>query len=186
MTADMVARTIQLILAPVVMISACGLVLTGLLARYAAVNDRLRALARERLELWPGMAASDDALEPAAGLAAERRALIDGQTPGLLRHHRLLHDAVLAVYTAVLVFVACMFVIALAALTERDWLASAALVLFLGGTAILLAGVLLTAVEVRTSHEAVQFEVRRVMRLAPTPTTDPDALRATTHCDSTR
>lgn len=185
MTADMVARTIQLILAPVVMVSACGLVLTGLLARYAAVNDRLRALARERLELWRGMTASGDAAEPSSGLAAERRALIDGQTPGLLRHHRLLHDAVLAVYTAVLVFVACMFVIALAALTERDWLASAALVLFLAGTATLLGGVLLTAVEVRTSHEAVQFEARRVMRLAPLPATAPDLARDAARRDST-
>ena len=38
MTVEMTAQIIQLILAPVVMITSCALVLGGLLGRYAAVN----------------------------------------------------------------------------------------------------------------------------------------------------
>ena len=46
-----VSQTIQFILAPAIMISACAIILGGLLSRYAAVNDRLRALAHERFDL---------------------------------------------------------------------------------------------------------------------------------------
>jgi uncharacterized membrane protein YphA (DoxX/SURF4 family) len=51
MNAEMPPRTIQLILAPVVMVTACAILLAGLLSRFAALNDRLRLLARERLDL---------------------------------------------------------------------------------------------------------------------------------------
>lgn len=159
MTAQMVAQTIQLILAPVVMVTACALVLNGVLSRYAAVNDRLRALSRERLDwLRSGPEARDD-------LAAERLEEIDEQIPELVRHHKLLHDGALGVYFAVAVFIADMFVIALAAVTGAAWLATAALVIFLAGTGVLLFGVVLTALEIRTSHRAVQGEATRVAGL---------------------
>ena len=51
MSAENVTRTIQLILAPVVMITACALLLNGLLSRYDALNARLRIMGRERLDL---------------------------------------------------------------------------------------------------------------------------------------
>jgi hypothetical protein len=66
----------------------------------------------------------------------------------------------------VLVFVASMFVIALAALQDIAWIAGAALALFLGGAAFLLVGLLVTAIEVRESHRAVAYEVNRVLGLA--------------------
>jgi hypothetical protein len=47
MSAEMVARTIQLIIAPVVMVTTCSILLGGLLSHYAALNDRLRGMARE-------------------------------------------------------------------------------------------------------------------------------------------
>jgi hypothetical protein len=162
MNAEMVASTIQLILAPVVMVTACALILNGVLARYAAVNDRLRLLSRERFDLvraGRGQLADDE-------ISRERLQEIDAQVPELVRHHRLLHDGVLAVYAAILVFVLDMFVIAIAAMSGAAWLATAALLTFLGGTGVLLIGVLLTALEVRTSHRAVQFEAERVSRLA--------------------
>ncbi len=49
MNLDMVARTIQLVLAPVVMVTTAALILNGVLGRYSAVNDRLRVMALERL-----------------------------------------------------------------------------------------------------------------------------------------
>jgi Protein of unknown function (DUF2721) len=44
-------KTIQLILAPVVMVTACGVLLNGMLSHYAAINDRIRTLVGERLGL---------------------------------------------------------------------------------------------------------------------------------------
>ena len=90
---------------------------------------------------------------------------IDYQVPDLLRRHRLIQDSVLSAYCAVMVFIASMFVIALAAATGSAWAATAALLIFLAGTAVLFLGILLTAIEVRTSHRSVRYEVNRVTDL---------------------
>ena len=55
MSAETVTRTIQLILAPVVMLSACSVFVGGVLAHYAAINDRIRTMVHERLELLAGL-----------------------------------------------------------------------------------------------------------------------------------
>lgn len=179
MNAETVARTIQMILAPVVMITACAILLGGLQSRYAAVNDRLRAMAHERLELLRalgvdiGVAAarmgnrSGDARDARDVFAEERLQEVDFQIPDLLRRHKLARDALLAVYCAVLVFVASMFLIAAAVAAGSAWVASGALFLFLGGAGTLLLGTFLAVVEVRTSHCAAQYEVRRVLDLGP-------------------
>jgi hypothetical protein len=166
MNVEMVARNIQIILAPVVLVTACAILAQGLLGRYAVVTDRLRALAGERLELLY----SNHALEGGAGpaeekLRRERLALVDNQLPMLASHHKRTHDAVLAVYSAVVLFVADMFAIALVAVYELQWLANLVLLLFLAGTALLLLGALTAALEIRTSHRALQHEIMQVRRL---------------------
>ena len=107
MDIEMVARNIQLILAPVVMVTSCAILLGGLLGRYAAINDRLRAMNRERLDLWYAGATQD-------AFHMERLREIDAQMPDLLRRHKFVHNSVLAIFAAILIFVASMFVIAFA------------------------------------------------------------------------
>ena len=51
MNVETVAHTIQLILAPVVMVTACGLILNSLVVRYGAIAEHMRAINRERLEM---------------------------------------------------------------------------------------------------------------------------------------
>jgi len=162
MSAELVTRTIQFIIAPVVMVSACAILLGGLLGHYAAINDRLRALVRERLDLLRAAGVKTTAVD---AITIERLEEIDAQVPDLLRRHKLVHDAVLANYSAVLLFVVSMFVIALAVASGSAWLATAVLILFLLGTAVLLLGIALTALEVRNSHHAIQYEVKRVLAL---------------------
>jgi hypothetical protein len=48
MGAEIYYKTIQLMLAPAVMISACGLLLLGISNKYSSVNNRLRLLNEER------------------------------------------------------------------------------------------------------------------------------------------
>lgn len=158
MELETITRTIQLIIAPVVMVSACALLLNGLLARYGSINDRLRALARERLDLLRRG-------KQANPLDQGRIGQIDSQLPLLLRHHRLTHDAVLLVYIAAALFIADMFVIGLGTAQYADWIGLVVVGLFLAGILALLAGVLLTAMEVRTSHQAIDDEVRGMMEL---------------------
>jgi hypothetical protein len=155
----MVARTIQLIIAPVVMVTTCSIMLGGLLGHYAAINDRLRGMSRERLDLLrKGMDMTD-------AITAERFQEIDTQVPELIHRHKLVRNAVLAVYCAILVFVVDMFVIAISTVTDIAWITGAVLIVFLAGTATLLLGVLMMAVEIRSSHRTVEFEAQRVLAL---------------------
>jgi hypothetical protein len=166
LSVEAIAQTIQFILAPVVMITSCAILVSGFLTRYAELNDRMRALAKERLEL---LREPDGRLSIAATVSdafkSERLSEIDAQLPGLLRRHELVHRSVLAVYVAILIFVVSMLAIAVARVPNSATLATVALAIFILGTVALLAGVALIAVEVRMSNAAVRYEVVRVMHL---------------------
>jgi hypothetical protein len=166
---ETITRAIQFILAPAVMITSCAILVSGVLAHYAELNDRLRALVRERLELLRG---PDGSLGLAAiahdAFKLERLGEIDAQLPSLLHRHGLVHRSVLAIYLAILIFVLSMLAIAVAVVPSAQGsvtLAMVALVIFLIGTVALLTGMLLISIEIRTSNAAVRFEVERVMGL---------------------
>jgi Protein of unknown function (DUF2721) len=166
MTVATVIQTIQLIIAPVVMVTACAILLTSIQNRYATVNDRLRAMARERLELFRvngGARLTPPAPTDAYGV--ERLAEIDAQIPRLLRRHRLIRDSLLAIYVAVLIFLLSMLTIAAAFAVQTAIIGMLALALFLTGTTSLVVGVALTTIDVRLSHDALRYEVNRVMDL---------------------
>jgi hypothetical protein len=160
-TPDEIGRTIQLILAPAVMITACSITMGGLFSHYEAVSARLRMMARERLDLLRKVPEGDE-------LAPERLAEIDHQVPDLLRRHDLVRNALVAIESSVALFVACMLTIAAATVSGATVIASVVLALFLLGTLLLLIGVLISAVEIGVSHRALAFEVRRVLDLKPT------------------
>ena len=153
-------RTIQLILAPVVMVTACGLLLNGMLAHYTAINDRIRRLTAERLGLAFVVPADDH-----EALARERLTEIDHQVPMLIDRHRQVHHAILLVYSAVVTLVLSMFIIGAAALADSDALGTIALFVFLAATAAILVGAGFMALEVRGSHASVAYEAMRVVGL---------------------
>ena len=158
MSADEIAHIIQSILAPVVMVTACAITVGGLMAHYGAVNDRLRTLMHERLDL---LREAHDA-DP---IQRERLSEIDHQAPELVRRHRLIRDAILAIYGAMVALVACMFAIAWAAVSGSAVAAAAVLVLFLLGTVALLVGLFISALEIRVSHRALDYEIHQVLNL---------------------
>jgi hypothetical protein len=154
MTLEMIARTMQFILAPAVMVNACAVLLGGLLAHYAAINARLREMNRERLERvqHPGHDTEN----------IERLSELDAQVPELLSRHRLVRDALLLVYAGAVFCVISMLVIALAIVLESRVVSVLALALFLLGTALVLSGLLVVSLEIRRSHHAIDFEVSRI------------------------
>jgi energy-coupling factor transporter transmembrane protein EcfT len=154
MNIQMTAQIIQLILAPVVMISACGILLSGLVGRYTSSSSQLRMMTHERLELLREE-------KDMSHFKQERLWQLDTQLPKLLRHHAALHAAILALYWSIAIFVISMFAIALAASTNTAWLATGALLLFLVGTGTVLIGITLTAIDFRTTHHLIQYEVQR-------------------------
>jgi Protein of unknown function (DUF2721) len=157
MTLEMIARTMQFILAPAVMVNACAVLLGGLLAHYAAINARLREMNRERLERvqHPGRDQPD-------AITLERLNELDTQLPELLIRHRLVRNALLFVYSAAAFCVISMLVIALAIVLESLMVSVLALVVFLLGTGLALTGLLIVSLEIRRSHHAIDFEVSRI------------------------
>ena len=162
MSAETITRTIQLILAPVVMVSACAVFVGGLLSHYEAINARMRTMARERLEILRGSGNTDRFVD-------ERLGELDVQLPQLLHRHALVHHGLLAAYTGILILVASMCAIAYSAVTASEWLVALILAMFVAGILSMLLSVVLIALEVRVSQRAVTFEVQRVLRLAAEP-----------------
>ncbi|MDE3113014.1 MAG: DUF2721 domain-containing protein, partial [Chloroflexota bacterium] len=95
----------------------------------------------------------------------ERLREVDAQLPMLVRRLRRLHDCVLALDSAVVVFILDMFVIAGAAATGQTAIATLALTVFLAGNTAVLAGSVLGLSEVMAAQHAVEYEVERVLAL---------------------
>jgi Protein of unknown function (DUF2721) len=157
MTLEMIAKTMQFILAPTVLVNACAVLLGGLLAHYAAINLRLRGMSRERLERLRDVGSGH-----ADTLTLERLSEIDAQLPELLQRHRLVRDALLFVYAGASCCVLSMLLIATANALESRVVSTLALLVFLTGTALALLGLLVVSLEIRRSHNALEFEVSRV------------------------
>ena len=173
MSAETISRTIMLILAPVVMVSACSIFVGGVLGHYTSLSDRIRALSRERLDLVRSLRTMPDGADAARAIARERLEEIDAQLPDFLGRHELVHHAALAVYGAIGIFILTMCVIALTAAVSADWVAVLVFGVFVAGVLVMLLGVLLITAEVRASRRALQYEAHRVACLAPTPDAAP-------------
>jgi hypothetical protein len=158
MSAVDIAQTIQLIIAPVVLITACMLFQNGVLARYASIGQRIRSLSHERFELVRSDKAGDT-------LNLGRLQAIDRQLPILIHRHRLIQRSALLAYSAIAIFIFTMFAIALSVALEAGAIGTIALILFLIGTGVLLAGIFFSGLEIRMSHRAICYEVHQITLL---------------------
>ncbi len=156
LTAVSSAQAIQTILAPAVMISACGLMLLGLQNKYGRINDRMRLLARERMDLIP---------RRGEALADARMAVIDRQLPELKLRLQKQHDAVLYLFWAVAVFVLDSFLIALSLFVGGNLSHFLAISIFLAGMALVLIASLYAASEITISTRAVNYEIDEIIKL---------------------
>jgi Protein of unknown function (DUF2721) len=153
-----VTRTISLIIAPVVTITSCAVMVNGLMIRYGSLGDRLRIINQGLSDLQESdLAHNRD--------KAQRVQELESLLRDLLRHHHLVHDALVLTYTSILIFMLDMLVIAIAVAANVSWLSQMALIVFLGGVAVLFGGIVLIAYELRTSHYSIQLEVHRTCRL---------------------
>lgn len=151
-----VTKTINLIIAPVVMITACALLVNGLIIRYGSVGDRLRNVNQELI--------NREGDPDQNRVKVQRFQELEYLLPDLLKHHHLIHDALVLVYLSILTFMLDMLVIAIAVATNINWLSQMALIVFLSGIAILFGSMVLMVYETRTSHYSIQLEVHRNCR----------------------
>ena len=161
MELEMVARTIQLIIAPAVMITACCIFANGLLALYAAIGERLRVTVRERVDLLRETEtnSSNDSI------VKERVEDIDFQNPNLLRHHWMVRTSLAGTFIAMAFYILDMFVIACSVISTKSGFYSAILVVFLVGVASQLIGVLYSVFDALMSHKIYAYESRHAMLL---------------------
>lgn len=153
-----VTKIISLIIAPVVLITACVLIVNGLIIRYNSIEDRLRTVNQEISKLRSVHINEDDT--ETQHLPELEVLLFD-----LFRHHHFVHDAILLIYLSILIFMLDMLVIAIAVATNINWLAQMTLIIFLSGVATAFLGIILISYETGTSHYSIQLEVHHSCHL---------------------
>ena len=162
------AQAIEAMVAPVVLITAGGILSNGILSVSGSVNDRVRALNRERFELLSGGAGAELAMADVGPAGRERIRQIDTQVPMLVRRHHLLRDAVLSVYVAIGILVLAVVVLGLSVTIGSEMAALFALAFVLAGTAGLLVALGFAARSTWLSHDAIDFETKATLSLGGT------------------
>jgi hypothetical protein len=141
-------NVIQAMLAPGLMISACGLLILGMNNKYSMVVGRIRLLNEERRRL--------KAAQPGDELQRARLESIAVQLGELLHRLRLVRNAVVGYSAAVALFILASLFIGLRILA--GWPEAAALMLFIAGVLSVLAGVFFAASEALLGYRIVLME----------------------------
>jgi len=146
-----ITKFISDMLAPAVMLSACGLFLLGLQNKYSNIINRIRELDEEKRELR--------LVDELNKFQQRRLKSVEKQVVGLLRRARLDKNSILSLYAAMIFFMLSSLSIALKDLgwVLKDEILS--LILFLVGTAFVFIGTVFAYLEVRISYRVVELEV---------------------------
>lgn len=168
---DQITRIIQTILTPVVMVTACALLISGVQQRYIAMGDRLRLMNSERLTLVRALLAghSDHLTRP-------RLTEIAAQAPRIIHRHRLVRNATGLLYLAIGCYISTMLFLTVADVVGNGFIASLALLGFLVGTVVMLGGIVVMANEIYASHDEVAYEVHHNQQLVADALTSLDSV----------
>jgi hypothetical protein len=151
-----VIQIIQAMLAPGLGISAVGLLLLGLNARYSTIINRIRLLNDEKRK-FHRVFADGRSLEYADNA---RLMSVTKQSAELLIRSRLVRNAILSHQTAIGLFVLTSLSIGISLYTDAAILRDGALILFMLGMVAVLVGILFGASEVRRSFRIVLLEAK--------------------------
>ncbi|MBP8976339.1 MAG: DUF2721 domain-containing protein [Bacteroidetes bacterium] len=149
-----VTQAIQLILAPAVMINACGLLLLGISNKFSSVLNRIRLLTGEKRSLLNR--ASDSGLLP---LESQRIESIKRQLNGLLERALLLRDAILCYFVSVGIFIVTSILIGFDFFFQIPWLRYFIIGIFLVGMIVVFGGVVFGVKDTSKGFSIVKFEV---------------------------
>ncbi len=154
-------NAISAMVAPVVLLTTGCLLSNGLLMVYGSVNDRLREMTRERIDILTGSAGEKLEVAAVPVMSRERLNEIRAQLPLILRRHKLTRLAVLIIYVAIAVLGLSIVVIAIAVLLHDEVAGRVALAFVLAGTVIMLAGIGVAAISLAKSADAISYAVER-------------------------
>jgi len=149
-----IVQIIQLMLAPGLMISACGLLLLGMNNKYSLIVNRIRLLNEERRRSLRKLEDKEFALHENVRFES-----ISKQLNKLTFRVKLVRNAVLSYTIAVALFVLTSLLIGFGYLFDITRLNSFITILFLFGMLSVLFGVIFAAYETYKGFEIVKFEV---------------------------
>ncbi|MEJ2105674.1 MAG: DUF2721 domain-containing protein [Ignavibacteriaceae bacterium] len=150
-----IVQMIQLMLAPGLMISACGLLLLGMNNKYSLVVNRIRLLNEERRKIFKDASERDFSNDENVRVES-----LSMQISGLVLRVRLVKNAVLFDTIAVAVFVLTSLTIGLQYAFDLHILNILVTILFLLGMISVLIGVSYAAYETKKGHDIIQLEVK--------------------------
>lgn len=150
------SQLIQLILNAVLMTTACGLVLVGLVMRHTALHLRLQNLHQEYLDLV-AEATTWSTVRPRTGYR-EQLTYLRMQQHRLRQGCRRSYHSLLATSTALWLLIVSTLLVALRSLLPWQWLIPLSLLPFVAGVAALLVAVGLAGIEFYRSRRLLQWE----------------------------
>jgi len=149
-----IVQIIQLMLAPGIMISACGLLLLGMNNKYSLVVNRIRILNEERRRALHKLGEKEFTFQENVRFES-----ITKQLERLTYRVGLVRNAVLSYTIAVALFVLTSLLIGIGYLFDIIRMNSFITVLFLLGMLSVLVGVLFAAYETYKGYAIVKYEV---------------------------
>lgn len=153
-----VLKTIQLLVAPVIMISANGLICLALYNRLAAIVSRTRTFHKERFDAVTLLSSMplEQQTSPKAHQLRRRSTELEQQSVRILRRARLVRSAIMLLLGTVLSMLLCSLSLGLTLFMPRlVWLP---LVLFFVGTLMMAGSVVLAMLELAAALEPVEAE----------------------------
>jgi hypothetical protein len=150
-----IVQIIQLMLAPGLMISACGLLLLGMNNKYSLVVNRVRLLNEERRRFLIKNKGKESGYEENIRLES-----ISQQLTALLIRVKLVRNAVLSYTLAVAFFVLTSLSIGLQFASARIELTELIITLFLLGLISVLIGIIYAGYETKKGFDIIHLEVK--------------------------
>ncbi len=149
-----VTQVIQLLLAPAVMINACGLLLLGINNKYSMVVNRVRILNEEKRKMTLKAGENNFTYEENVRLES-----IAKQLKSLVYRVKLVRNAVLSYTTAVALFVFTSLVTGFDFFVEDVNLKIPTIAIFLVGMIMVLVGIFYAFFETKRGFDIIKFEV---------------------------
>jgi len=148
-------QIIQLMVAPAVMISACGLLLLGINNKYSLVANRIRLLNEEKRRLLTKIAEGKHSTDD--NIRVESTAI---QINALVYRARLVRNSVLSYTTSVALFVLTSLLLGVSSFLSIGKLNYFITTTFLLGMVFVLVGVVFAGFETKKGYDIISYEVK--------------------------
>ena len=149
---------IKTIIAPGMMISACGLLFLALMNRFLTLTQRIRNLSQERTHFTNLLTENPE--YDFSYFERVRLESIEMQMHDFLKRGKMLRNSLTLIITACIFYILTCFNIGFIYITDQKYWQVITLVSFLTGMVILLIGLLIAAVEIQHSYRNILIEVK--------------------------